>query len=130
MGINRILIEERLSLIADQLQELIELQRLPKAEFLKPRNTAAAETSLRRSLEAIFDIGRHVLAKSGRSDLAQEYKSIAKGLKDLAVVSPSLGEKLIAMAGYRNRLVHLYREVAPEEVYDVFRGVLMTSRSS
>ncbi len=28
------------------------------------RNPAAAESYLRRSLEAIFDIGRHILAKS------------------------------------------------------------------
>ena len=58
------------------------------------RATVALPRSfLRRSLEAIFDIGRHIVAKRGPSiELAREYKSIAKGLQKLKVVDQS-GQK-------------------------------------
>jgi uncharacterized protein YutE (UPF0331/DUF86 family) len=88
------------------------------------RNAAAAETFLRRSLEAVFDIGRHILAKTGRGELAQEYKSIARGLGALGAVSGSLAAKLVEMAGYRNRLVHLYWEVTADELYRILQDEL------
>jgi len=88
------------------------------------RNAAAAETFLRRSLEAVFDIGRHILAKTGHGELAQEYKSIARGLGALGAVSGSLAAKLVEMAGYRNRLVHLYWEVTADELYRILQDEL------
>jgi len=54
---------------------------------------SACESYLRRALEAIFDIGRHILAKSGYTDLLYEYKSIAKGLFELGIVDKDLEEK-------------------------------------
>ena len=50
-----------------------------------------------------------------------EYRGIARGLAQKGIVDNVLGEKLLQMAGYRNRLVHLYNEVTDEEVY----GILM-----
>lgn len=77
--------------------------------------TGAAESYLRRSLEAIFDIGRHILAKSGAMDMAAEYKAIARGLAQKGVIDHKLGQKLVEMAGYRNRLVH----VTDEELHNI-----------
>jgi len=86
--------------------------------------TAAAESYLRRSLEAVFDIGRHLVAKSGYRRLASEYKSIAKGLVEIGAVGGELGEKLVDMAGYRNRLVDLYDEVTADELYSILSSEL------
>jgi uncharacterized protein YutE (UPF0331/DUF86 family) len=72
----------------------------------------------------MFDIGRHILAKSGSVELAQEYKSIAKGLKELEVVDENLGETMIRIAGYRNRMVHMYNLIADEEVYSIIKNEL------
>jgi uncharacterized protein YutE (UPF0331/DUF86 family) len=33
------------------------------------------------------------------------------------VVSKGYAETLIKMAGYRNRMVHFYKEISPEELY-------------
>lgn len=117
--IDGVLLKNRLSLIAEYCRELELLKVLPKKEFLEKRNSAAAESFLRRSLEAIFDIGRHILAKTGHLDLAQEYKSIALGLGSKEVVSEPLAAALVEMAGYRNRLVHLYHMVSDEELYAI-----------
>ncbi len=118
--INKQFIAQRLILIDSFLQELYKLSALDKASFLSDkRNPAAGESFLRRTLEAIFDIGRHILAKTGYTDLAAEYKAIARGLWDIGAIDDALSQKLVQMAGYRTRLVHLYNIVSDEELYTV-----------
>ncbi|MGI6632359.1 MAG: type VII toxin-antitoxin system HepT family RNase toxin [Bacillota bacterium] len=118
--INRTLIESRLSLIIDLVGQLDSLAESSESDFLSdPRNVGAAESFLRRSLEAVFDIGRHLVAKSGHSDLAKEYKTIAQGLGTLKVVPREFVSTLIQMAGYRNRMVHFYLEITPSELYQL-----------
>ncbi|HEY8449543.1 MAG TPA: hypothetical protein VIL95_03600, partial [Bacillota bacterium] len=71
MSINRAMVRDRLDRIITWVKELDQLAQLAPVEFAQPRN-AAAESFLRRALEAVFDVGRHLLAKQGRLDLAQE----------------------------------------------------------
>lgn len=86
-----------------------------------PHAAAAGESYLRRSLEALLDLGRHLLAK-GFGVVVTEYKEIPRSLRERAILSPSLASILIEMAGYRNRLVHFYDEVTPEELYAILSG--------
>lgn len=122
LHINRI--EKNLSLIQEFLTELKKLSLLPEDEFLSDkRNPAAAESYLRRSLETVFNIGRHILAKSyGFKEL--EYEKIALELGEKGIVDKEYSRILMKMAGYRNRLVHLYHEVTPKEIYDILIGHL------
>ncbi|WP_347488943.1 DUF86 domain-containing protein [Desulfoscipio sp. XC116] len=118
--INKTLISQRLELIDCWLKNLKKLSCLSYEEFISNNiNSAAAESYLRRSLEAIFDIGRHLLAKTGNIEMAGEYKSIAKGLASNNFVSYDLGKKLVQMAGYRSRMVHFYSMVTEKELYDI-----------
>lgn len=123
--INKQLIIDRLVLIDGYLKELRILASLDKDSFLNDKkNAAAAESFLRRSLEAIFDIGRHILAKTGSIDLSTEYKAIAKGLGEKGFVGSETSKKLVEMAGYRNRMVHLYNMVSEEELYSIITSEL------
>jgi uncharacterized protein YutE (UPF0331/DUF86 family) len=97
------LIEDRLGFIIKSSARLKRLSRLDQQDFLKDDNPAIAESYLRRSLEAIFDIGRHIMAKTARKGIV-EYKEIARALGQEGVVTGDQSEKLILMAGYRNRL--------------------------
>jgi len=117
-------IERNLSLIQGFLSELKELSVKAENDFLSDkRNPAAAESYLRRSLESVFDIGRHILAKSyGFKEL--EYKKIALELGERGVVDKEYARVLLKLAGYRNRMVHLYQEVTPKEIYDLLRNNL------
>jgi uncharacterized protein YutE (UPF0331/DUF86 family) len=83
-----------------------------------PRDTAAAESYLRRALEALLDLGRHILAK-GLGEGTLEYRQIALALRRAGVVDEAQGTALYDMAGYRNRLTHFYDEVSTAELYDV-----------
>jgi len=83
-----------------------------------PRNVASAESYLRRALEALLDLGRHVLAK-GFGQVVVEYKEIALVLERVGVLDKRQGALLQQLAGYRNRLVHFYHEVFDQELYDI-----------
>ena len=123
--VNKILVSQRLEMIEQWLNSLHKLAKYNHEQFiLDNRNAAAAESYLRRCLEAIFDVGRHILAKTGSVEMAAEYKSIAKGLIEKKIVSTSLGNKLVNMAGYRNRMVHFYNMVTEDELYDVLQNNL------
>lgn len=115
---------ELLRFMESCLQELRPFSTMNEEEFLADRkNPPFVESYLRRSLEAIFDIGRHILAKTpGFKQI--EYKAIAKELGQRGVVTKELSDVLYAMAGYRNRMVHFYREVTPRELYQITRDHL------
>lgn len=127
--LNKTMINQRLAFISGNIRQLTRLGATPKNNFSGSDAAAAAESYLRRSLEAIFDIGRHILAAKGAVELAQEYKSIAQGLRNFSIIDDNLGKKLIQMAGYRNRMVHLYNLINDEELYYIINNDLADIRS-
>ena len=101
------------------------IQSLPLASERQfsadPRMVAAGEPFLRRALEAVLDLGRHVLARGfGRG--VSEYAAIAENLGEVGVLSPELVAQLAVMARYRNRMVHFYDEIGSAELF----GILTT----
>ncbi len=114
-------VRENLSLIGSFLEKLGRLARLSKSEFFADeRNPAAAESFLRRSIEAMFDISRYILSKTYEFK-SLEYEDVAQALGAKKVVSPEYADTLVKMAGYRNRMVHYYREIKPDELYDILQ---------
>ena len=81
-------------IVADRLDRvdylLGEIRALPLRDlhtFLADRRTIwAAESCLRRSLEALFDTGRHILAKGYGLGIS-EYKEIASKLQEMGIFS-------------------------------------------
>ena len=64
--VNEELLDERLSQIRTAVLRLSRMKAFSREDFLaNPDNFAIAEHHLRRSLEALFDIGRHIIAKKG-----------------------------------------------------------------
>jgi uncharacterized protein YutE (UPF0331/DUF86 family) len=104
---------------------LIGIRALPLTTYeafrSDPRNLPAAESHLRRALEALLDLGRHVLAK-GFGRAATDYKDVARALTDVGVLDERHGTVLRHLAGYRNRLVHFYQEVSETELYEICVG--------
>lgn len=82
------------------------------------RTLAAAESYLRRALEALLDLGRHILAK-GFGRVVVEYKDIPLQLREIGALGDQDAGLLRDMAGYRNRLVHFYSEVTAQELFHI-----------
>jgi uncharacterized protein YutE (UPF0331/DUF86 family) len=122
MKFNMPMLTGRIGVIRTALSRLQDISNIPQPDFLKDyKYPAAAETFLRHCLEAIFDIGRHILARTGKVRLTHEYKDIAQGLGKSGIISKPLMDKLIEMAGYRNRIVHFYHEITDEEIYQILQ---------
>jgi len=112
-------VAERASWIRRMLAGIRELPLSSYEKFMEdPRNCAAAESYLRRALEGVLDLGRHVLAK-GFGVAATEYKDIGPLLVKHGVLDTVEGKLLREMGGYRNRLVHFYHEVGNKELYEI-----------
>jgi len=112
-------ITQRAFWIPQMMDSLKDLRLEEKEAFLADRHkVAAAESYLRRALEALFDIGRHILAKKFAYPTI-EYKEIAKGLFEKGVLVERETELMRKMAGYRNRMVHFYHEITPEELHEI-----------
>jgi uncharacterized protein YutE (UPF0331/DUF86 family) len=95
----------------------------PAAFAADPRNAAAGESYLRRALESLLDLGRHILAK-GFAKAPAEYKEIAAILATEGVISEEEGRVMREMAAYRNRMVHFYNEIEQDELYQILRHEL------
>lgn len=117
--ISESVVAQRASWVVEMTDALRELPIQNRAEFLyNKHHVAAAESYLRRSLEALFDIGRHILAKRFAYP-ATEYKEIAKGLSERKVIVGTEAEWMRKMAGYRNRMIHFYHEISPDELHEI-----------
>lgn len=117
--VSRRIVLDRIAWVDRMLKEIRSLPLADRTVFLsESRNVWAAESCLRRAIEALFDIGRHVLARGfGRGDV--EYREIADGLGATGVLDPAESTLMRLLAGYRNRLVHFYHEVSPDELFDI-----------
>ena len=122
--VSKRVVADRLAWIEKMVAAIRELPLDDKESFFSDsRNVATVESRLRRALEALFDLGRHLLAKGFGSGIT-EYKEIALALKAQGVLANDEAELMRVLAGYRNRLVHFYHEVNGDELYDIGRAHL------
>jgi len=121
LSISRDLLVARLAEIRAALARLEQFDRVPLEEFRQGDHFAVAEHHLRRALEAVFDAGAHLVSRLGGARV-DTYKEIARRLGETGLMSADFANgELTQMAGYRNRLIHFYHEVAVDELYEIVR---------
>ena len=113
---------DRLGLARTAMADLREMAALDEPTFLSERrNAAAAESYLRRAIEALFDTARHLLAK-GFGVGGLEYRDVARLAGEHGLVQDAtLTARLLLIAGFRNRLVHYYHDVTAKEILAVVK---------
>ena len=118
-GLREKIIAERTAWIRKMIEGIQSLPLDSVESFSSdPRNIASAESYLRRALEALMDLGRHILAK-GFGKVVAEYKEISQELNRVDVLEATDARLMRELAGYRNRMVHFYDEVTTEELYHI-----------
>lgn len=112
-----VVLNERIAWIRQMIKSIHDLPMSSFAAFTDDARTpAAAESYLRRGIEALLDMGRHILAK-GFAVAVTEYKEIGPKLVEEGILSENKGHLLRQIAGYRNRMVHFYHDVSKEELF-------------
>lgn len=111
------------NLIADiqnNIKELSYFASMSPDKFVSDsKNYGLAEHYLRRSLEGILTIGTHILSRLPVK--TKDYQEIILGLAKNGIVPEDFAQKNKKLAGYRNRLVHMYWEISKEEIHNVIQ---------
>ena len=111
-------IRNLISDIQNSANELRELAKLGLEEFKSDRkNYALAEHNMRRALEGILTIGTHILSRLPAK--TKDYQEIIISLGNYGIIPRDFAEKNKKLAGYRNRLVHMYWEGSMEELHQI-----------
>jgi uncharacterized protein YutE (UPF0331/DUF86 family) len=116
------IIRKRLNKLDENLAVLKKLQRYSFEEFIAdPERYGSVERFLHLAIEALIDMGNHVIADS-ELGVVNWYSDIPKILAEKEFISSELEEKWISMIGFRNTLVHEYIDIDREIVYDVLQN--------
>lgn len=106
------------------LQQILhDLRRLPAASFEEFetdwRNFPTAESLIRRAIECVIDIARHLLSRQfGLGSL--EYRAAARAAAEHGLIrNEETAARFLEIAGFRKRLTHHYEAVTPTELYKI-----------
>ena len=119
---NKEKIIERISDIKNAVLELERFQKMDLEEFLKDSdNYNLSAYHLRIAVEAVLIIGTHILSRIPQNGKKKDYTQVILSLADYNILPKDFSQKIKGMAGYRNRLVHLYWKIEPKELLSVIK---------
>lgn len=111
-------ITERFRQLDDYLDTLRGISKSPRKAFLKDRILiGGAKYYLQISIECCLDIANHIIAAEGFR-APKDYADSFQVLNENGILKNDLCVKLMQMAKFRNRLVHLYGEIDNAYVYE------------
>ncbi len=105
----------------ERVTELREIAAKPRAAFLAdPIARSAAERLLQNSIQSCLDVGNHLISEMQLRRPAT-YGDVFIILGEAGILPEDFAGELARMARFRNRLVHLYDEISPDELYDILQ---------
>jgi len=117
-------VKVKIGIIQENLEELEKFQSLKLEELSNSkRDLAAAKYFLRTSIEAMIDIGSHIIAKKFLGIPNTNVEVVLK-LVEKGVLSKENAAAYAKMVKYRNRLTHFYFEVSSQEIFDIIHNKL------
>lgn len=115
----------RINGIQGEVSELEKLGKRPLNEFMGGDAFKLAHFHLHRALEGVFHIASHILSRLPGGAGGSTYKELAVLLGEHKILDKQFANNnMRKMAGYRNRLVHFYAEITPEEIYNILHNNL------
>lgn len=112
-------VRQKLDYIREALEHLRSIRDQGEDRFFEDAILrAAALRFLQTALEALFDSAHHLVARE-QVGLPQTYRETVDCLAELDLLSADDLDTLRRMAGFRNRVVHVYLEVDPREVWRI-----------
>lgn len=125
LPLNKSLIEDRLLFIERAIESLARFKSMSLDAFEQNYdNFRIAYYDLYTALEACLDIGAHILSRlPGKKP--KSYKDIPLLLSEAGLVPREFAkDKLVPMAGYRNRMTHFYHRLEAAEILEIIKSHL------
>ncbi len=114
-------VKEHLKYLSKYYLLLVEAREISRESFLKDLiHQASTERWLHLAIESCLNIGNRIISLMQFSKpvtTPETYADIFKEMHKLGIVELDFMQQLINMAKFRNRLVHIYWQVDPENVY-------------
>jgi uncharacterized protein YutE (UPF0331/DUF86 family) len=121
LGEETVVLRGRLRLLAEYVSDLRELQDVDPQTYTENKLLRrAVERTLHLAIEACLDIGQHVIAREGFR-LPEDNKDVIAVLGENDVLPGALLPNLIAMARFRNLIVHDYARIDDQIVLDIVK---------
>lgn len=113
-----IIIRERIKKLDEVVAQLKKLRQLSKRKFFAGKTVQyAAMYAMVIGIEAICDMGNHILAKYFNR-AAETYKDVILLLGEEGVIPKNFAQKSSKMTDFRNVLIHVYLEVDEKKVFE------------
>lgn len=119
--IDREKLKTKINIIKENLSELEKMKDLSFDELSgNARDLAAAKYFIRTSIEAMIDIGAHIIAKNLLGVPSTNVEIISL-LAQKGIIPQEHLEVYMKMVKYRNRLTHFYHEVSVDEIHQIIQ---------
>src|SRR3989344_5844176 len=114
-------LQSKIARIRRNLRELKRLGKLPYKKYIQEDyHTAVAERLLHISIEAMLDIGSHIIAEEGLGE-PLEYRNVFSILVKAKILPKNKEEDFVNLTGLRNRIVHLYDTIDHKRIHSFFQ---------
>ena len=120
--VDRYVVQARIAKIREYVALLRKIfGQADEAKFIKdPLIYGNAERYLQLAIQCILDIGNHAVADR-KLRLPADNADLFELMANNKIITSALANKLTAMAGFRNILVHEYLEIDRRKVYAVLK---------
>ena len=119
--VNRSIVLRKISRIRYYLSRTKEHSHISLQEFLDDVNTQDIILhNLQLGIQGCIDLGSHILSDEGWG-IPGSFSEIFYLLEDKGVITHELTEKMIAMVGFRNLIIHEYEKVDLKIVHEIIQ---------
>lgn len=87
------------------------------------RSQRFVERTLQIAIEAAMDVTHHIISDRQWRE-PDSYADAFRVLAENRVITPEQADRYTLMARFRNRIVHYYEKVDPQQVFTIFRSRL------
>lgn len=120
--IDKLSIDKKLNDLNENIVMLNKFRKISLEDLKKSlKDQWAIFYGLQISIQAIIDIGNHILA-SLKENQIEEYVDIIDKLGEKEIIPKDFSEKIRGMVGLRNLLVHEYGIINIQKIYDVLQN--------
>lgn len=110
-------IQKKLGELEIYVEGLLDKQGISRKEYLDDRDTQdIVERRFEKAIQASLDIVSHIVSSENFRE-PENYGDLFEILREREILSETISEQMVEMAGFRNVLAHEYSDIRNERVY-------------